>query len=276
MRKLWFLLSVFVTAGGFAQSKVSVEGKIVDENGVAVEYAAVGIPSRGTGTLSGADGVFVLDVEALESDTVLLSHVSFMELKMPLSDFAMTAGNVVMKSNELDEVTVYSGKKKKSKLVGKGMKVPGGATMWTVGNKGCEIGSMVEADKVFELHEISFNVRSNSIPGAKFSVNLYKEGETAGEFVNTLCKPVYFNVPVDEKSQKIKVEITDNVVVEPGRDFVSILFVDYDNSAETSADSNRIYFPLYLKGSYKRNGVMGEFEEVPVNMGLSLKGFEYR
>ena len=54
------------------------------------------------------------------------------------------------------------------------------------------------------------------------------------------------------------------------------MFVDYDNSNNETQQLNSIHFPLYLKSSYARYGVMEELEYIPINMGLSLKGVEYR
>ena len=275
MRKTLSLLLFFAAAGCVAQSRVIIQGRITNTDGTAVEYATIGIPGKGSGTLSSADGTFILDTEACGSDTLVVSHVSYEEIKVTVNELLDMAGNVVMKARELREAVVYSGKRKKAVLAGKGMKIPGAATMFTIANKGCEIGSMVEAERVFELHEISFKVRSNSITGARFSVNIYKENEQTGEFNNTLCKPIYLDIPVNAGKQEITVEVKERVAIEPSRYFVSLMFVDYKN-ADKTAHTGRIYFPLYLKSSCTRKGVMHSLEQIPVNMGLSLKGVEYR
>ena len=36
-----------------------------------------------------------------------------------------------------------------------------------------------------------------------------------------------------------------------------------------------LYMPLYLKGGYQRDSVMGEMKHFPVNVGISVKGLEY-
>ena len=278
MRKVCLLLLVIVATGCIAQSRIMVSGNIINEEGAAVEYATIGIPSKGVGTLSDGNGAFNLVVESESNDTLLISHVSYREIRIPVNEFLTIADNVVMKTKVLDEVVVYNGKRKNAKLSSRGVKIPGMFTVWTLESKGYEVGSIIKVERVFELLETSFKVRSNSIAGAKFSVNIYKEDETTGTFCNTLCKPIYFNVPVSAEEQEIKVEMNDNVVIHPGKYFVSIKFLDDDMAGIASAEmpTASIYIPLYLKKSYIRNGVMDELESVPMSLGLSFKGIEYR
>ena len=80
---------------------------------------------------------------------------------------------------------------------------------------------------------------------------------------------------MNESKQEINIELDESILVEQGRYFVSIKFVDYDRSAPGS-EAGRIYFPLYLKKSYIRNGIMDTPESIAVNMGLAVKGYEYR
>ena len=270
------LLLLFVLITTNAQSKISITNKIVNENGEAIEYATIGIPSKKIGTLSDTNGVFTLNVEIKISDTLVIRHVSYQEKQIPITECLNTTNNIVMQTKQLDEMVVYNGKRKKALLANKGMNIAGGETMLTIAHKGFEVGSMVETKRIFELQEISFNVRSNNILGAKFSVNIYRQNEATGEFTNTLCKPIYFDIPVNSDKQEVKIEVTENVIIQPGTYFVSIMFVDYDNSNIENEQHNSIYFPLYLKSSYTRKGIMNELESIPINMGLSLKGIEYK
>ncbi len=278
MKKVTSLLLLFTLtiANTIAQSTITITNKLINENGDVIEYATIGVPSKKTGTLSDANGIFTLNVDAEPSDTLVIRHVSYDEKKISIAECLNTTNNIVMQTKQLDEMVVYNGKRKKAQLANKGMNIAGGATLWTTTNKGCEVGSMVETKRIFELQEISFNVRSNNILGAKFSINIYKQNETTGEFTNTLCTPIYFDIPVNSDKQEIKIEVTENVIIQPGTYFVSIMFVDYNNLDTENQQPNTIYFPLYLKSSYTRKGIMNELEFIPVNMGLSLKGIEYR
>ena len=276
MQKISLLLLLFFVITITAQSKTTITNKIVSESGDVIEYATIGIPSKKIGTLSDANGVFTLNIDAETSDTLVIRHVSYEEKRISITECLNTTDNIVMQTKQLDEMVVYNGKRKKALFANKGMNIAGGKTEMTITHKGFEVGSMIETKRVFELQEISFNVHSNNILGAKFSVNIYRQNEATGEFTNTLYKPIYFDIPVNSNKQEIKIKVTENVIIQPGTYFVSIMFVDYDNSNNETEQHNSINFPLYLKSSYTRKGIMNELESIPINMGLSLKGIEYR
>ena len=49
MKQILLLLLVLSAASAVAQSKIKITSKIVDEDGIAIEYATIGIPSKGVG-----------------------------------------------------------------------------------------------------------------------------------------------------------------------------------------------------------------------------------
>ena len=275
MEKILFIFLLSLVGNITAQEGFVFSGKIVGDNGTPVEYATIGIPGKNIGSFTATDGTFALHIPARFSDTLHISHVSYKTVEVATMLLPQCDTVITMRAKALHEVVVYDGEKRRATLAGNGMHIPGAATMWSVVNIGCEIGSVIETDKVFEVREIKFKVRSNNIHGAKFSVNIYKTDEASSEFHNTLCTPVYIDIPVNESKQEINIELDESILVEQGRYFVSIKFVDYDRSAPGS-EAGRIYFPLYLKKSYIRNGIMDTPESIAVNMGLAVKGYEYR
>ena len=108
------LLLLFVLITTNAQSKISITNKIVNENGEAIEYATIGIPSKKIGTLSDTNGVFTLNVEIEISDTLVIRHVSYQEKQIPITECLNTTNNIVMQTKQLDEMVVYNGKRKKA------------------------------------------------------------------------------------------------------------------------------------------------------------------
>ena len=56
------LALLMIPAGLWAQERVTVRGRIVNENGEAVEYVQVGIPKLQEGTISSVDGQFEITV----------------------------------------------------------------------------------------------------------------------------------------------------------------------------------------------------------------------
>lgn len=275
MKRVIFSLIVLCATCGTAQQTVTIRGRVVDEEGNAVEYATIGIPGTRQGTLTDNNGSFTFKTDTTGNDTLLISHVSYEELRLAVKDIALNA-DITVTPKRLNEVTVFSGKKKKAKLAGRGMRVPGGTTMWTTANIGCEIGSLVETERIFEVDVITFKVRHNSIDGAKLSINIYRADKEEGGFTNMLCKPIYTEIPASNEKQEINIKVND-VVIEPGKWFVALKLVDYKRDETKEGEKpGQIFFPLYLKSSYLRKGIMDTLEECPVNMGLTIKGVEYK
>lgn len=190
----------------------------------------------------------------------------------------------------LPEALVYSGKKKSKKLAGNGMRVAGARTAWTPENLGQEIGSVVETDNMFQVQEISFNVMSNGIAGLKLCINIYALNEEKMQYCNIMHTPMYVDVPMLSAKQELTAYPTEELFLAPGRYFVAVRMTDCDaavkeqwsdntmwnNRKRYSMSKQSIHFPLYLKSSYTRKGIADELEKVPVNMGLTVKGIEYR
>lgn len=190
----------------------------------------------------------------------------------------------------LPEALVYSGKKKSKKLANKGVRVAGARTAWTPEYLGQEIGSVVETDNMFQVQEILFNVMSNGIAGLKLSINIYALNEEKMQYCNIMHTPMYVDVPILSAKQELTAYPTEQLFLAPGRYFVAVRMADcdatvkgqwsdntmWDNRKRYSMSKQSIHFPLYLKSSYTRKGIADELEKVPVNMGLTVKGIEYR
>lgn len=190
----------------------------------------------------------------------------------------------------LPEAVVYSGKKKSKKLANKGVRVAGARTAWTPDNLGQEIGSVVETDNMFQVQEILFNVMSNGIAGLKLSINIYALNEEKMQYCNIMHTPMYVDVPMRSAKQELTAYPTEQLFLAPGRYFVAVRMADcdatvkgqwndndkWDNKKRYSMSKQSIHFPLYLKSSYTRKDSADELEKIPVNMGLTVKGVEYR
>lgn len=190
----------------------------------------------------------------------------------------------------LPEALVYGGKKKSKKLANKGVHVAGARTAWTPDNLGQEIGSVVETGNIFRVREISFNVMSNGIADLKLCINIYALNEEKMQYCNIMHTPMYVDVPMLSAKQELTAYPTEELFLAPGRYFVAVRMADcdatvkgqwndndkWDNKKRYSMSKQSIHFPLYLKSSYTRKGIADELEKVPVNMGLTVKGIEYR
>ena len=147
MKRLLFAMSLLAATSTTAQ-EVTIKGRILTEEGTAVEYATIGIPGTKNGTLSGIDGEFELTLPQGCNDTIAVSHVSYGDVKLPAALYRNNgeALIVTMQPRELQELTVYNGKRKKAKLAGRGMRFAGAVTAWTAEKTGYEIGSIIEGE----------------------------------------------------------------------------------------------------------------------------------
>ena len=274
MKKLLFAMSLLAATYTTAQN-ITIKGKIQSEEGTAVEYATIGIPGTQSGTLSGIDGAFELTLAQECNDTIAVSHVSYGDVKLPAALYRNNreALIVTMQPRELQELTVYNGKRKKAKLTNRGMRFVGGVTQWTTEKLGYEIGSIIDVKRVFEVEEILFSTVLNNIENARLSINIYMIDETESDFSNVMHHPIYVDIPVNEKKSEHVIAVKENIFLESGRYYVAVKFVD----GKKHTDKREVMlFPLYLKSSYIRNSPIDIPEKIPVNLGLEIRGYEYR
>ena len=274
MKRFLFAISLSA-ATTIAAQNITVKGRIVSEEGAAVEYATIGIPGTKSGTLSGIDGAFELTLPQECNDTIVANHVSYGDVKIPAASYRNNgeALIVTMQPKMLKELTVYDGKRKKARLAGRGMRFAGAVTAWTAEKTGYEIGSIIDVKHAFEVEEFVFSTIRNSVENARLSVNIYSINETVSSFINVMHHPIYVDIPVSEKKSEHVITANESISLFPGRYYVALKFVD--GKKQTTKDG-KILFPLYLKSSYIRNGATDTPEKIPVNMGLMIKGYEYR
>ena len=261
------LLLVHISA--FGQDKITVRGRIVNQQGEAVEYVQVGIPKLQTGTISTADGHFEITVPA---DTLQFFHVSYQTssyvVTCPADDVV-----IVLQENELPPAVFTGGNTKEKYLLRPGTKVfgDGGVLVFepkTGSTKGVEIGSVAKAKKPFLVQDIQFGIWQNSIPDCVVAVNIYFIEDK--DFVNVLQKPIYVKVPESEQAQE----------------YISFQIVDCNEKAlevylqvpesERDWSQMRLSTILYFKSSYVRKAALGKMEHYPVNIGMVVKGLEFQ
>lgn len=186
----------------------------------------------------------------------------------------------------LDNITIYSGKKKHKRLLGKGTRFPGGVTQWTPGKVGAEVGSIISVKHPFEVEEIIFSTKSNNIDSLKLRIEIRR---TEKLNCSILEKPIEIDIPKGEK-QKFCIVPEKQLIIEPGEYFFAVVLADCSNEAKRRWSSNAcrdskqryemlkecILFPLYFKASYIRSAKGEDLEKIPVNLGVKVKGIEYR
>ena len=288
MRTPLFLLALLLLSFPvFGQEGVTVKGRIIDEQGEAVEYVQVGIPKLQLGTISSAEGHFEITTPC---DTLEFFHVSYQTgsyvVTGPADDLV-----IVLHENELSPAVFTGGNTKEKYLLRPGTKLPGtgGVLVFepkTGSTKGVEIGSVAKTPKPFLVQDIQFGIWQNSIPDCVVSVNIYRiEGKNEA-FVNVLLRPIYVNVAESEHPQEFHIQPEETILLEPGKYFISFQIVDCNEKAleqylqipesERDWSQMRLSTLLYFKSSYTRKAALGKMEHYPVNIGMVVKGLEYQ
>ena len=289
---VFFLIAAVFSASDAASAQQThiLKGNIVNQDGKAVEYVAVGIPGSGIGAISTADGRFRLEIPDGTADTLEFHHVSYLTGLVPASEYNGTDSlTVTLVPAELQEAVVLGAGSKEKTLVNKGARFPAAYGVYTPDRTGNEIGSTVKVRHRFQIKEFSFKVAFNTIEECKVSLNVYRI--TEGIFRNIMTVPLYIDIRTSSRPVSYRAAPSATMILEPGEYFVSLAFVDCSDKSKAEwneakdltgkaymekINENRLEFPLYFKSGYCRDTVLGEIVKSPFNMGLTVSGLEYR
>lgn len=96
----------------FAQENTAITGKVIDQNGYEVPYAAVGILKKNMGTTSTEDGTFYFRVSNNElEDNLTVSSLGFSNFSIKIKDFLKLEKKEIVleeQTTKLSEVVVNS------------------------------------------------------------------------------------------------------------------------------------------------------------------------
>ena len=285
MRINLFLVLAFIPTLLWAQDRVSIKGRIINEQGESVEYVQIGVPKFQIGTISTADGRFEIEVPR---DTLEFFHGSYQPATFSVTGPADDVV-IILHEQELPPAVSIGGNTKEKYLVRPGTSVLKkiGAVS-TVGEHpvGREVGSVAQTRRPFLVKNIQLTVRSNHIPGCVASINIYSIDEKKESFVNVLHKPIYFDVAVSDRPQDFDIRPEETILLDPGRYFIAFQIVGRDEDSmqaylakpeeERKSWEMTMDFNIYLKSSYIREAALGRMEHFPVNIGVAVKGLEYQ
>ena len=275
----------FLPALLLAQERVTVSGRIVNEQGESVEYVQIGVPKLQIGTISTADGRFEIEVPC---DTLQFFHVSYQPATYTVTGPADQVV-IVLHGQELPPAVSISGNTKENYLVHPGAHILKNIGVISTSLRsehplGRELGSVAQAKRPFLVKDIQFSVRSNHIPGCVASINIYRIEGKKESFVNVLHKPIYFDIAASDSPQDFDIRPDEAILLEPGRYFIAFQIVGYDEQAlkaylaKPQQDRKdwemTMLFDVFLKSSYLRETALGKMEHFPVNIGVAVKGME--
>lgn len=287
MRSKFVLAALLLPVMLFSQERVGVKGRIINEKGEAVEYVQLGVPKLEIGTISNADGRFEIEVPC---DTLEFFHVSYQQASYPVTGPSEDVV-IVLHEQELPPSLIIGGNTKERYLMKPGTKILGnmGVISFSLQNgrsEGRELGSVAQVRRPFLVQDIFLSVHSNHIPGCVASINIYRIEGKKESFVNVLHKPIYFPVAVTDEPQPLDIQPEESLLLEPGKYFIAFQIVGYDEQALEAflakSEADRAFwemtmdFIIHFKSSYVREVALGEMRALPVNIGIAVKGLEYR
>lgn len=287
MRSKFVLAALLLPVMLFSQERVGVKGRIINEKGEAVEYVQLGVPKLEIGTISTADGRFEIEVPC---DTLEFFHVSYQQASYPVTGPSEDVV-IVLREQELPPSLIIGGNTKERYLMKPGTKILGnmGVISFSLQNgrsEGRELGSVAQVIRPFLVQDIFLSVHSNHIPDCVASINIYRIEGKKESFVNVLHKPIYFPVAVTDEPQPLDIQPEESLLLEPGKYFIAFQIVGYNEQALEAflakPEADRAFwemsmdFIIHFKSSYVREVALGEMKALPVNIGIAVKGLEYR
>ena len=108
----FIFLMIFIPPSLHAQNTIPVSGKVIDDTGYEIPFAAIGIVSKNIGTTSTEDGTFYFQISKAElKDTLSISSLGFYTYTLPISEIVKNERMVIVleeKTTSLNEVVVNS------------------------------------------------------------------------------------------------------------------------------------------------------------------------
>lgn len=160
---------------------------VQDTNKKPVEYANVGIPGKGVGTVSDINGRFELVVPAeLKNADLKISHIGFGDSIIRISSISNPGNLQILLQptfTELPEVSFVSRQRTILGYKPSGKKVKG---FFTASGLGGEAGTLIRNNESTRLTKFHFNILSFTYDTMLFRLNFYISGwNNPGEKINT-------------------------------------------------------------------------------------------
>ena len=182
---------------------------------------------------------------------------------------------------QLQEVVVWSGKRKLKSLSSRGTRIPGAVSVFTPDKVGYEVSTALDVKHPFEVERITLDIVSNNIEGATLNLQIYRDST----FAPLLSRPILIAVP-QGKRQTLTAVPTERILLEPGSYSVGITFADcseaikqqwsensqWDATTRYEMQRHSLQFPLYLKEGYIRGTTDDTPEKNKANIGLRVMG----
>lgn len=267
---------LFIYSFSYAQ----IKGQCVSTSGIPLPFVNIAVNDTDIGTVTNAEGFFVLDDEKLTENTnLIISHIGF----QTKSIFASNNSEIVIVLSEMDfqldevEINASTYNFKKEKRIGNNVLSPNVVTYFSTRYLGTEIGKYfkVPKRKNYKVEKIRFNVQE--LVGYKsvtFRINFY-EADSEEAIQKTKYNTVDFIVDVSEVGD-VNVDLTSERLVFENDFLVSIEWIAFnEKEGLMSPNEKRIYFAsnVFCGPNYYRSNNLSTWRapKVKYNMCLGMQ-----
>jgi len=215
-KNLWTLLVLMSCSYLFGQD---LSGRVLDQYGEPVAYANIGFLGFNLGTVTNADGSFVLNFDRAEDMKIAVSCIgykgkSFNAIKMK-HDLQKGHDIIIDKAAfELPEIQVRP-REWVTRKVGNFVKTDMISAGFSENILGKEAGVRMKIrNKPAYLEEVSIHIARCEYDSVFFRLNVYQmDGRNIGEII--LTTPIYINLAKEEIDDQIIVDVSNyNIRVE--------------------------------------------------------------
>jgi len=228
-RTILILIFLSLSTISFSQ-ELLLKGKIFDSKTASpIVYCNIGVLNKDLGTLSNANGEFLLNFEKIsEKDTILFSHLGYETIKIgfdKLKERLRKNDTLFLDSNTiiLDEVKIKNYDFSKKMTFGYDFKHPRVSYEFIDFKSGSEICRYFENKNTLLIEKLIFQVNDNELKNLKLRVNFYdvKNGKPNNKLNDT---DIFINTK--HHKGRLKFDLTNYKLIIDTNFFVSLEAVD--------------------------------------------------
>jgi hypothetical protein len=277
MKKIFTFLIIIVSAN-FCFSQI--KGRCIDETGKPILYANVGIVDSNMGTVTNAEGEFVIDGELGAANTIVVSCMGYETKSIVANRNASVEVVMKLSSYELEEVKigVSNYKYTKEKRIGNNVLTEHVVVGFHSKNKGAEIGKFfkVNKGKKYQVERMHFKIAELGYKKGTFRINFYKAlDEENIEKQRCNEKDIIMEV---SKLGDVDVDVTSENLVFEDDFLVAIECIEYVEKKSLNTNEHKaVYFssnvfcgPFYLRENHLEKW---KPKKEKYNMGLGMQLF---
>ena len=233
MKKIIISFSLLLMFLSFCRAQ-AYTGRLIDEQGVPVEYANVGVVGKSIGTVTSRDGRFELEIpQERFSDSIRFSMIGYETVTLLVSDFVnRTNKTIVMKEKiySIEPITITA-------TTIRTMILGYDRANWQVvrlyprddsNNRGLEFGIILDPKRETVLLETltlneMFITKEGNDTTILYRLNLYKVNPR-NNFENIMEKPVYIRAP--KNITRFEIDISEHNFIIENKTLLTLEYID--------------------------------------------------